>query len=189
MRLQRIPCVFVKGYNRNRMIDFWSVTWGDIAAIAGIMVSLGGLGWAIKEARGARSASEAAKTAASETRDQIARHLQTVDLQRAIGLIERIKTLHDNNRWEGSTELYQSLREMLSDVISRCPDEQAGVREKLEAARVVVRRMENLVRRYVSRDIPDRARSRLNQRLNEIQSDLEELASSGGFGESPGETK
>ena len=76
------------------MVEFWSVTWGDIAAIVGIIVSLGGLGWAIKEARGARSASEAANEAASETRDQIARHLQTVDLQRAIGLIERIKTLH-----------------------------------------------------------------------------------------------
>lgn len=72
-------------------MDFWSVTWGDIAAIAGIMVSLGGLGWAIKEARGARSASEAANTAASQTRDQIARYLQTVDLQCAIGLIERIR--------------------------------------------------------------------------------------------------
>ena len=82
------------------MLEFWSVTWGDIATVVGIIVSLGGLGWAIKEARGARSASEAAKVAASETRDQIAHHLQAVDLERAIGLIERIKTLHDNDRWE-----------------------------------------------------------------------------------------
>ena len=170
-------------------MDFWSVTWGDVAAIAGIIVSLGGLGWAIKEARGARSASEAANAAASETRDQIARHLQTVDLQRAIGLIERIKTLHGNDRWEASTELYQSLREMLSDVIARCPENQTDVRGKLVAARTVVRDMENFVRQRVSRDITDLDRFQWNQNLNEIQSGLEELASKVGFGDSLGETR
>ena len=77
------------------------------------------LGWKIKEARGARSASEAAKAAAGDAREQIARHLQAVDLQRAMGLIERIKTLHDNDRWEASTEHYQTLRAMISDVIAR----------------------------------------------------------------------
>ena len=103
------------------------------------------------------------------------------------GLIERIKTLHDNNRWDGSTELYQSSREMLSDVIVRCPESQADVREKLSGARGIVEDMENLVRRHSSREIPDRQRYRLNQRLNNIQSDLEELASNIGFGDTQGE--
>ena len=171
------------------MVEFWSVTWSDIATIVGIIVSLGGLGWAIKEARGARSASEAAKTAASETRDQIAHHLQTVDLQRAIELIQRIKTLHDNELWEASTEHYQTLRAILSDVIARCPDNQADVREKLATARTIVSEIENLVRQRVARPISDDDRSSLNQRLNHIQSDLEELASDLGFGDSQGETR
>ena len=171
------------------MMDFWATTWGDIATLIGMIVALGGVVWAIKEARGARSASEAARTAASETREQIAGHLQTVDLQRAIGLIERIKTLHSNDRWDGSTELYQSLREMLSDVIARCPESQADVRGKLVVARTVVRDMENFVRQRVSRDITDLDRFQWNQSLNEIQSGLEELASSAGFGDSPGETR
>ena len=171
------------------MLEFWSLTWGDIATVVGIIVSLGGLSWAIKEARGARSASEAAKSAASETKDQIAHHLQAVDLERAIGLIERIKTLHDNDRWEASREHYQTLRAMLSDVIIRCPEDQSAVREKLATARTIVGDMENFVRRRVSRDIPDRDRSRLNESLNVIQSDLEELASNVGFGDSRGETR
>ena len=170
-------------------MESWSVPWGVIATVAGIIVSLVGLGWAIKEARGARSASEAAQTAASETRDQIAHHLQAVDLQRAIGLIERIKTLHDNDRWEASREHYQTLRAMLSDVIARCPDDQPGVREKLATARTIVRDMENLVRQRVNRPVSERERPRLNQRLNDIQSDLEELASNVGFGDSQGETR
>lgn len=173
-------------------MEFWSSTWGDVATIAGIIVSLVGLAWAIREASKARSASEAANAAASEARDQITRHLQAADLQRAIGLIERIKTLHDNDRWEGSREHYQTLRAMLSDVIARCPEDLASVREKLATARTIVGDMENLVRRRASSAaaaISERERSRLNQRLSEIQSDLEELASNIGFGNTQGETR
>ena len=168
-------------------MELWSVTWGDIATVVGILVSLVGLGWAIKEARGARSASEAAKTAATEARGQIGRHLQSVELRRAIGLIEQVKTLHDNDRWESSREHYQTLREMLSDVISRCSDDQIAVREELATSRVILRDMEDFVRPRVSRAIPERERSRLNRSLNDIQSDLEELASSIGLGDSQGE--
>ena len=171
------------------MTEFWSVTWGDIATVVGIIVSLGGLAWAIKEARGARSASEAAEAAASETRDRIAHHLQAVDLERAIGLIERIKTLHDNDRWEASREHYQTLRAMLSDVIARCPEDQSNVREKLANARTAIGFIENFVRRRINRDISEHDRSRLNESLNDIQSDLEELASNVGFGGSQGETR
>ncbi len=164
------------------MMEFWSTGWGDVATVVGIIVSLGAIVWAIKEARGARSASQAAEIAAGETRDQIARHLQTVDLYRAIGLIERIKILHDNDRWEAAREHYQTLRAMLSDVIARCPEDQADVRDKLATARAIVEDMDNLIRGR--RPISERGRSRLIQQLNEIQSDLEVLASNVGFGDS-----
>ena len=170
------------------MIEFWSSIWADVATVFGIIVSIGGLGWAIKEARGAKSASKAAETAASETREQIQRHLQTVDLHRAIGLIERIKTLHDNDRWEAAREHYQALRSMLSDVITRCPESQTEVRAKLATARTIIRDTENFVRERIARTIEDRDRSQLNRSLNEIQSDLEELASVIGFGDAQGET-
>lgn len=164
-------------------MEFWSTSWGDVATVVGIIVSLGAIVWAIKEARGARSASQAAETAASETRDQIQRHLQTVDLQRAIGLIERIKTLHDSDRWEAAREHYQALRAMISDVIARFPEDQTEVRDKLAAARTVIRDTENFARERIGGIIADQDRSRLNQSLNDIQSDLEELASVIGFGD------
>ena len=171
------------------MTEFWSVTWSDVFAVIGTLVALGGLVWVIKEARRARTASEAAESVAKEARDQITYHLQAVDLQRAIGLIARVKTLHDNDRWEASVEHYQTLRAMLSDVIARCPEDQASVREKLATARTIVIDMENFVRRRVSRGIAESDRSRLNQRLNDIQSDLEELASNVGFGNLLGESR
>lgn len=164
------------------MIEFWATNWGDVATGIGIVLSLGGLGWAIKEARGAKSASQAAQTAAKETRQQIASHLQTVDLQRAIGLIERIKTLHDNERWEAAREHYQTLRAMLSDVIARCPENLTDVRAKLTTSRTMITEMENFVREHIGQTIDGQRRSQLNQRLNGIQSDLEELASDTGFG-------
>ena len=164
------------------MNEFWSTTWGDVATSLGILASLGGVGWAIHEASSARVASEKAEAA-------IARHLQAVDLQRAIGLIERIKTLHDSDRWEAGREHYQTLRVMLSDVIARCPEDQSHVREKLATARTIVRDIENFVRERVGDAIPKRDRGRLNRRLNEIQSNLEELASNLGFGLPEGETR
>ena len=187
-----LACLLQKAYNYNSMMEFWAGTWSDFGAIIGIAVSSIGLGWAIWEARGARTASIAAQEAATQTRDQITRHLQVVDLQRAIVLIQRIKNLHDNSRWEESRELYQQLREMLSDVIVRSPENQVGVREKLATARTILREMEDSVRRRVSSStpiVPERERTRLNQRLNGIQSDLEELASTVGFGDSQGEAK
>lgn len=169
------------------MPEFWTTTWGDAATIIGVVISLGGLGWAIWEAHGAKAASVAAELAAREAREQIARYLQVMDLQRAIGLIERIKTLHDNRRWEASTEHYQALREMLSDIISRSPDSQTRVRERLNTARANVREMEDVIRSRVGQDISDPYRARFNRSLNDIQSDLEELASGMGLALAQGE--
>lgn len=169
------------------MMEFWATNWGDVATAAGIIISLAGLGWAVWEAHGAKSASRAAEFAAKETREQMARHLQAVELQRAIGLIERLKTLHDIGRWEASTEHYQTLREMLSDVIVRCPEEYRTVRENLSSARKVLLAVENLVRERGDRNMSSHDRTRLNRRINEIQSVLEELASNIGFDDTPGD--
>ena len=171
------------------MMEFWSTTWGDIFAVVGVIASLSALGWAIWEAHGARTASLAAEVAAEAARDQLARHLQTVDLQRAIALMERIKNLHDDDRWEAAREHYQTLRAMLSDVIVRCSEGQTEVRERLTTSRAFVTSMEDFVREQGSRAISDRERSRVNQELNGIQSVLEELASYVGFGGSQGESR
>ena len=119
----------------------------------------------------------------------MARHIQTVDLQRDIALIERIKNLHDDDRWEAAREHYQTLRAMLSDVIVRCPEGQSDARETLAASRSLVPSMEDLVREKGSGTISDSERSRVNRELNSIQSVLEELASHMGFGDSQGDTR
>ena len=164
------------------MIEFVAANWGSLASAVGLIVT-------ILIALGARSASRAAHKAARQTGDRIVRYLQTVDLVRAIGLIQRIKLLHDTERWESAMEQYQDLRRMLSDIIARCPESQAELRDKLATGRTAVSSTEDLVGNRDNQPITAQERARMNRLLNEIQGALEELASAIGFGDSPGEAK
>lgn len=159
------------------------VHWGDIASISGVIVSLIGLAWAIIVAKGARSASQAARQASIKTNARIAGYLQTVDVERAIGLIQRIKLLHGYEQWGAALEHYQQLRAMLSNIIVRCHENEKEHLQTLATARAVLITIENLVARRWQQGIPPRIRDRLQQQLNAIQSDLEELASNIGFGD------
>ena len=168
------------------MIDFVADNWGSLASAAGLVVAFAGIGWAIIESRRARSAAQAARAAANETRNDIARHLQAVDLERAIALIQRIKLLHNSDQWQTAIEHYQPLRAMLADIIARCPDGQSELRRRLATSRRRVRETENFVAERISPGISEGDKFRLNRRLNHIQSNLEELASAMGFGDSQG---
>jgi hypothetical protein len=112
-------------------MDALLVNAGSWASISGVVISTVGLIATIYVAWGARSASRAAEKAATATNDRIESHLQSVDLERAIALIQRIKLLHDTERWEAALEQYQSLRMMLSDIIARSPEDQPELRINL----------------------------------------------------------
>ena len=154
------------------------VSAGSWASISGAAISTVGLIATIILAWGARSASRAAHRAAN----RIENHLQSVDLARAIALIQRIKLLHDIGRWEAALEQYQSLRMMLSDIIVRSPEDQTAIHAKLATARAIVTTMENSVRGSIRQADEVADWSSLDASLNDIQSTLEELESVLGFG-------
>ena len=164
------------------------VNAGSWASISGAAISTVGLIVTIIVAWGARSASRAAERAATDTNNRIENYLQSVDLERAIALIQRIKDWHDTNRWEMAIEQYQGLRMMLSSIIVRCAEDQTETRGKLTTARFIVQTMEDLVREGMGQLDWEEERSRLNQSLNDIQSTLEELASALSLGGSHRET-
>lgn len=167
------------------MIEFVAANWGGLVSVLGVLVSSAGLGWAIIAARRARRASQAAQ----EARDYFARQLQAADLERAIALIQRIKDLHNGDRWQTAMEQYQPLRAMLADISARCPESQSELSVKLDTARALVTRTENFVGERAGQAIENSERSEINQGLNLVQSALEELSSALGFGNSPGERK
>ncbi len=157
-------------------MGFFLDHWGSIFSVIGVVVSACGLSWAIFEAHGAKSA-------AIETRDSIGRHLVATDLERAIGLIQRLKLLHDTSRWEAALEQYQALRAIISDIVARYPDLEPEISERLTTARRLMRLMEDYARGRENDGLGTDERIQLNKSLNEIQSDPEGIASAMEFGE------
>lgn len=168
-------------------MDFFLDHWGNIFSVIGVVVSVVGLSWAILEAHRARSAAQSAERATIETRDSIGRHLVTIDLERAVSLIQRLKLLHNANRWEAALEQYQTLRAIISDIIARYPELNVEVRGRLIEARASISEMENSVEEQISQTSQLDNWHRLNQSLNKIQSDLEEIASTMEFGNDGGD--
>ena len=164
-------------------MEFLVAHWGNLASVIGVIVSVGGLAWAVVEARGARSAAQSAEQAALETKDNIGRHLLAIDLERAINLIQRLKLLHSTGRWEAALEQYQALRAMLSDIIARYPNDESELSERLISARYLIQEIEGYVEAQNNRDFENEDVARLNQQLNKVQSDLEDMASRMGLGD------
>ena len=168
------------------MIEFLQENWGDLVSVLGVLVSLGGLAWAILEARKAKfaavDAAEAADRGAAETRERIARSFGVADLASAIALIQRLKLLHREERWEAALEQYQTLRAMISDILSRYPEWDGRTRTELAESRDQLTIMERHVEGALRKEgLTLEASTTLNDELNHIQSTLEDRASEVGF--------
>lgn len=159
-------------------VHFLSANWGDIASVLGLIIALGGFGWAIRESRKARSASEAAQQATKATRKQVAVRLRTVDFERAFAVVNRLKLLHSIERWEAAIEQYQTLRMMIGDILSYHLQADVKRTERLRTVRVLVARMERYVEGRINDGFDARDHTRLSRRLAEIQEALEQTADS-----------
>lgn len=164
-------------------MDFFLDHWGSVFSVIGVVVSVVGLAWAIREARRARSAAQSAEQATIETRNSIGHHLVAMDLERAVGLIQRLKFLHREGYWEAALEQYQSLRAIISNITARHPDLGLEIHELLSSAREDISEMEDSVGMRVSRDLEPDNLDILNRQLNTIQSNLEQISSTMEFGE------
>ena len=168
-------------------MDFLQNHWGDLLSALGLIASLGGLVWAIKARRAAvaaESAAEAAERGAKEAASSIGRALSVVDLRKAIDLIQRLKDLHRQNRWEAAMEHYQPLREMIGEIQSRYPDCDESDREKMSEYRIRITFIEGQSESFISNaeNVQQDDVAAMNELLNEIQQFLEERAGEAGFG-------
>lgn len=167
-------------------MDFLINHWGGLASVIGVVVSVIGLGWAIREARKARAAAQSAEEMAEavklEALESIGRHFLAVEIERAIALIQRLKLLHSTGRWEAALEQYQTLRALTSSIIARSPEQERTRRERLVSSRALISDMESYVDSRDNEELRSEGGSTLNQQLNAIQSDLEDMATATGFG-------
>ena len=168
-------------------MEFLQNHWGDLLSGAGLIASLGGLVWAIKARRAAvaaESAAEAAERGAKEAASSIGRALSVVDLRKAIDLIQRLKDLHRQNRWEAAMEHYQPLREMIGGIQSIYPNWGESDREKMSECRIQITFIERQSESFISNaeNVQQDDVAAMNELLNEIQQFLEERAGEAGFG-------
>ena len=165
------------------VIEFLQNHWGNLLSAAGLIASLGGLVWAIKAQRAAVAAENAAERGAREAADGIGRVLSVVDLRKAIDLIQHLKDLHRQNRWEAAMEHYQPLREMIYGIQSRYPDWDEAAREKMSEYRVRITLIEEQSESFISNaeNVQQDDVANMNRELNDIQEFLEERAGEAGF--------
>ena len=139
----------------------------------GLVASIAGLIFAFLARRAAKSAEQAAR----EARETLTRSLSSVDIERAVALINRLKELHRQRNWNQSLGEYQTLRRTLLEIRSGIPAALAVFRDTLGGAVAQVTLIANRVSRSIveNRDPEDPAE--LDEILNDIQQELETLQS------------
>jgi hypothetical protein len=139
-------------------MDFLQDNWGSLASVVGLFATVIGLSIAISTTRAARdsadqsrTAAEVAKIASVETRDAISRTLTSVDLQRAIAVIERLKVVHREQKWEVALERYSGLRAMLADIEARIANRSPSISREFRDATAQLRIIEDSVDKSILR--------------------------------------
>ena len=103
------------------MLEFVRANWGNIASVAGLIVSMVGFWFAIAQIRRSRTAAEAAREAANAARDRIAANLTIADLTRASDRIQELKELHRVQAWSRVLDRYPEVRRSLVEIRERHP--------------------------------------------------------------------
>ena len=148
--------------------------WGSIISVLGLVATITGLYVVFRRAGEARTSAEASRIAAQDTQRAITGVLTIVDLERAIAVVQRLKQLHIDQKWEVSLELYQPLRVMLTNINTRGTIETPEIRDAIPQITIIE---ENITRALAQNGQPTSARKTFSI-LSDIQMSLEQIASS-----------
>ena len=154
-------------------MDWVADNWGSVVSSVGLVATVLGLWIVFRRASEARSSAEASRIAAQEARQAISGTLTIVDLERAIAMVERLKQLHRNKKWEVSLELYQPLRVMLTNIHARGTIETQEIRDSIPKLRAI----EESITRALAQGVEPPGERSLPRVLNDIQVGLEQIAS------------
>ena len=155
-------------------MDWLGDNWGSVIGTLGLVATVVGLFVVFRRAGEARRSADASRVAAQETQLAISGVLTIVDLERAKAIVQRIKQLHMYQKWEISLELYQPLREMLTNIHTRGTIETPELAADIRQLSVIE---ENITSAVSQGEEPSGVRN-FPMVLNDIQMRLEQLASS-----------
>ncbi len=154
-------------------MEYLVENWGNFVGVLGVIVSAAGLWYAILARRAARSAEQAA----NEARRALSRNLSSVDIERAVALIDRIKALHRRGNWEWVLELYPELRRTLTEIHASMPEDLDEIRSTVFESISWVVGIENKVSRALYANTEPDDAAGLDDTLTRIQQNLETLQS------------
>ena len=162
-------------------MDFFVANWEAVVNIAALIFSAIGVVFSIAafiQARKARTAADASERASQKTQDSLTSILTVVDLQKAISAIQRLKLLHREESWEACLENYQPLRSTVSDIAGRHSPLTETQSLILKEAIPQLAAIENAVVRALREGTDPSRVGEFDEKLNEIQTSLQSLASS-----------
>ena len=100
-------------------------------SVASLVIAICGFAIAIWQIRRTRTAAEAAEAAATAARASMFSVTSLLDLSQASMLIEQLKELYRNEEWRRAVDRCTQLRQILTRVKSRLPEEK---RDKIDDA-------------------------------------------------------
>ena len=164
------------------MMDDWTTWLGIGIGAGGLFASIAGVVFAFLARRAAKSAEQAAKDA----REALSRNLSSVDIERAVELINRLKDLHRNRDWGQAIWLYQILRRTLTEICVSLPSGFEQSRKALESVVPEITQMENQVGHSLRENLEPEDVPLFDEILNGAQQELESLQSNITYGDSGG---
>ena len=166
------------------MWQFVVNNWGSLASVLGVVGGLIGIGFKVWKVRRTRVADQKAKQVAEESE----RQRRAVNLERALALIRHIRLLHRLESWDEALNQYQTLRTVIVDIAAGSPANSAEDQRKLTKVRHLVGRIETEIHGFGNHELAIQVTIRLIRRLNNVQEDLESLASDERFSSPQKET-
>ena len=154
-----------------------SENWGDLASGVGLVISLGGLTWAIIKSTQAAESAKLAEDAAKESAARIGQMITSVEMERVSAAFQRLKDLQRDGKWEVALEGYHPLRIMLSDIGARHPSPNEQIATTLQSAIAQVKVIEDSIDDAVRNDTQPKGSRAFNPTLNSIQNEIELIAS------------
>lgn len=159
----------------------WLTTnYGDLASLAGLVVSLAGFGVTIVAVLRSKGAAEAARDATAEVQERLARFDVSTALSETLAVMAETKRLHRLGTWELLPERYDVVRRGLIRIKASGSSLTDGQRSQIQSAIQHFASMEKQVERFLAApDRPQPSVPRLNaivtrqlDVLTELMSDL-----------------
>ena len=144
---------------------------GSLASIAGLLVALVGLGFALLQLSRLRGETRAARQAAEETRRLLRRDLAGTDLTRLSERIQGLMEMHRSGDRARALDRYPEIQRLLIEIRRQHPNLSAEHRDRLQNAVNRLRKMQSELEGQEGNITPAQMQ-RFNRALTRIQLNL-----------------